>query len=249
MGQTTSAASLPSPEEGDPSDVAVALEAARALWENADTDEALRWFSRAAEAAEQAGNDRRALELARAVADLKDGLAAGAMPARSASKSVTPPPPPSARKSLPQAPPLVQLRPPPEASPAKSAPPPPSMRARPPEASPVAPLQVKPPSDPPPEPARVEKAAPSVAPPGQRVKLPYEEAETPATVEKGPPAAKPTIRTPGEESLRVSVKSSVRDPDLLIVRVLRRGQAVPSGCHEAFLSPAELGVDLRNIRG
>jgi hypothetical protein len=275
MDPTTSAASLPSPEATDPSDVSVALEAARALWENADTDEALRWFSRAAEAAEQAGNDRRALELARAVADLKDGLAAnaGAVPAAPVAKSATPPPPPSARKSLPPAPPLVRLRPPPEAAPAKSAPPapsmrprpaeaapaksappPPSMRARPPEAaagrsvsvSPPLP-QAKPPSERPPAPAMVEKPEPSVASPAQRAKLPYEEVPTPAKVEKAAPTAK--MATPDEESLRVSVKSSVRDPDLLLVRVLRRGQVVPSGCHEAFLSPAEHGVDLRSVRG
>jgi hypothetical protein len=259
MGPATSAASLPSPEATDPSDVSVALEAARALWENADRDEALRWFSRAAEAAEQAGNDRRALELARAVADLKDGLAANAraIPALPARKAVTPPPPPSARKSSLPPPPPSSMRPrPPEAAPAKSAPVPPSMRPRPPEAAPVRSASVPPPlpqatapSERPPAPAKVEDATPSVAPPGQRTKLPYEQVPTPAKVEKVALAAKPKMETPDEESLRVSVKSSVRDPDLLLVRVLRRGQAVPSGCHEAFLSPAEHGVDLRSLRG
>src|SRR5262245_60144142 len=120
MGGTPNIASLPTPEPGEPRDVSVALEAARALGETGHTDEALRWFSRAAEAAEQAGNDRRALDLARAVADLKDALAGESRPVPSATAAApaqpkppaTRPPPPSARKSLPPTPPSMRPRPP-----------------------------------------------------------------------------------------------------------------------------------------
>jgi hypothetical protein len=36
--------------------------------------------------------------------------------------------------------------------------------------------------------------------------------------------------------VRVSVKSSVRDPNLLLVRLLPDGQIAPPGTQEAFLS-------------
>ena len=285
---------MPSPEAADPSDVSVALEAARALWEKADTDEALRWFSRAAEAAEQAGNDRRALELARAVADLKDTLAANADAIRIA-PSPKPPapssPPPARKSSLPPTPPSMRPRPPDAVARSGARPPsvlprapevakaPPSVRPRPPEAKAAAPAvsspgsQAKLPEETP-VPAKVEKAAPApipaaperkpgsltplaakvapAAPPAtpnaSRARAPSE--QTPLAAKLEQPAASlasaPTkAEIPGEERLRVSVKSSVRDPELLLVRILRKGQPVPHGCHEGYLSPAEHGVDLR----
>jgi hypothetical protein len=39
--------------------------------------------------------------------------------------------------------------------------------------------------------------------------------------------------------VRVSVKSSVRDPNLLIVRLLAEGQSAPPGTQEAYLSGGE----------
>jgi hypothetical protein len=318
MGPQTRAASLPNPDATDPSDVAVALEAARALWNNEDTGEALRWLSRAAEAAEQEGNDRRALDLARAVADLKDALAADARatppPPGSGSvvppvtRSVTPPPLPPARpsSSLPAPPasrvPPASMRPSPsQAAPAPSAPTPPSMRPRPPEppkppspgSRPPSPISASAPTPPsmrprPPEPAKSAppppsmrprppepaRAAPTPGPPAvsTRPPEPWKSAPgspaTPLPSAKGPsepvslappstvekavaptaPAAKRTAEGLAQEPLRVSVKSSVREPDLFLVRILRKGQAVPPSCHEAFLSPAEHGVDLRRLR-
>jgi hypothetical protein len=261
---TTSDAVLPSPEPGEPSDVSVAIEAARALWENGETDEALRWFSRAAEAAEQAGNDRRALDLARAVADLKDGLATRSRgpaaptppPPSVAAKPGPRPPPPSARKSLPPTPPSMRPRSP-EPSVSKSAGPPPLPGGNAPSAPP-------PPPAPParsvtPPPARVE-AEPEPAAPVSKVAAP---AVSKAPVAPAPPATRPTptatsvptksndkvakVDASGER-LRVSVKSSVRDPNLLLVRVLAAGQDVPAGCHEAYISPAQGGIDLRSVR-
>jgi len=277
----TIAASLPNPDPSDPSDVAVAIEAARALWENGDTTEALRWFSRAAEAAEQAGNDRRALELARTVAELRDGLGSAQASTPPKSKSVAPPPAPSARRpSLPPTPPSMRPRPP-EAS-SKSAPPPPSMRPRPPEAIPKSapPPSIRPQS-PEPAPAKAAASAPSTSPkppsslppplPGASASAkpapespraprdggPAKPAPSPERPppEKAPiaaaaaPAPKPKAAASSEDGVRVSVKPSVRDPQLLIVRILRKGQAVPSGCHEAFLSPTEQGIDFGNLRG
>ena len=63
-------AKFPSPEDSDAEDVVLALETANALWGRSDAKEAIRWLRRAAEAAEEAGDDMRALTLARTAADL-----------------------------------------------------------------------------------------------------------------------------------------------------------------------------------
>jgi hypothetical protein len=236
MSATTSPAALPTPEPDDPSDVTVAIEAAGALWENGDREEALRWFSRAAEAAEQAGNDRRSLELARAVADLKDSLAAP--PAASAATAPKPEPPaapalPTAPAAAPPSPPAASTspklvtRPPPPPSARKSiAPTPPSMRPRPPEATTAKSFTG------PPVPEATNKPEPAPA-------------AVTAPAAKSVPAETRNDGVKGER-LRVSVKSSVRDPNLLLVRILGAGQSVPAGSHEAFLSPAQSGIDLRS---
>ena len=75
---------IPKSEAGDAEDVSTALETASLLWAKGDAPESIRWIRRAAEAAGEAGNDMRALALARAAADLTS-----AEPARKASK---PPP-------------------------------------------------------------------------------------------------------------------------------------------------------------
>jgi hypothetical protein len=251
MSATTSPASLPSPEPGEPSDVTVAIEAARALWENGDTEEALRWFSRAAEAAEQAGNDRRALDLARAVADLKDGLAASAAqpaaPVPSAPPPAAPPPLPAPAASVApaaapappptgQAPKLVTRPPPPPSARKSVAPTPPSMRPRPPEATT----------------AKSFTGPQTVEAPAAERPAPPPETASPAKAIKADAIKADAIKADAQgnagktERLRVSVKSSVRDPNLLLVRILGAGQSVPAGCHEAFLSPAQSGIDLRS---
>ena len=56
-----------------------------------------------------------------------------------------------------------------------------------------------------------------------------------------PPPAPPPLKsierspTPIEVRRRVSVKVSVRDPDLIVVRPLADGEAAPAGTREAFL--------------
>ncbi len=84
--------SIPVSEPGDSDDVTLALETAEALWNKGDPNEALRWLRRAAEAAGHSGDDMRAVELAKAVADLN-----AATPEPSAPRQVRPPPlPPEA---------------------------------------------------------------------------------------------------------------------------------------------------------
>ncbi|NRA35180.1 MAG: hypothetical protein HRU17_17770 [Polyangiaceae bacterium] len=50
------------------------------------------------------------------------------------------------------------------------------------------------------------------------------------------------------ERIRVSVKASVRDPDLLLVRVLAPGRTLPDGAHEAWLTPNSDGIDLLKLK-
>jgi len=80
------------PEPSDNEDVVSALETADIFWAKGDTGEALRWLKRAADTASDAGDDMRALAIARSVADLKSlpTLAAAEAPRMSR------PPPPSA---------------------------------------------------------------------------------------------------------------------------------------------------------
>jgi hypothetical protein len=77
---------LPEVEPRDPEPVAVAIETARALFRTGAGLDALRWLRRAAERAEESGDDARAVQLARSAADLSTAL-----------QSVPPPPPTSRR--------------------------------------------------------------------------------------------------------------------------------------------------------
>ncbi len=65
---------------GDAAEVALALETARALWAKGQGLESVRWIQRAAENAESAGNDLRAVTLARAAADLRAEVRVGSDP-------------------------------------------------------------------------------------------------------------------------------------------------------------------------
>ena len=73
---STQQLSFPAPVQSDPNEVAHALEVGSAEWGRGDRREAVRWVHRAADAAEAAGDDRRAVGLARAAADLMSSLGA-----------------------------------------------------------------------------------------------------------------------------------------------------------------------------
>jgi hypothetical protein len=62
--------SVPTAKKDDPEDVAWALQTAEATWSRGDHGDALKWIRRAAEAASEAERDDRALELAKAAADV-----------------------------------------------------------------------------------------------------------------------------------------------------------------------------------
>jgi hypothetical protein len=71
---------LPEVEPHDPEPVAVAIETARALFRTGERLDALRWLRRAAERAEESGDDLRAVHLARSAADLSTALQSLAPP-------------------------------------------------------------------------------------------------------------------------------------------------------------------------
>jgi hypothetical protein len=68
-------AAIPSAKRDDVEDVAWALQTAEATWARGDRADALKWIRRAAEAASEAEHDDRALELAKAAADVASLLA------------------------------------------------------------------------------------------------------------------------------------------------------------------------------
>jgi len=148
---------LPEVEPADPEPVAVAIETARALYRSGEQLEGLRWLRRAAERAEESGDDLRALNLARSAADLSTVLQSLPPPPASPA-SVPPPAPPPPRASVPPpAPPAPRASAPPPAPP-PPAPPPPA----PPPPVQVAATQVPPTQGPPTQvpatPRRVDEA-------------------------------------------------------------------------------------------
>ncbi|MBX3227899.1 MAG: hypothetical protein KIT84_28270 [Labilithrix sp.] len=65
---------VPEPKPEDPEDVSWALSTAEAMWARGDHSEGVKWVRRAAEAAADAEDDARSLELAKAAADLASML-------------------------------------------------------------------------------------------------------------------------------------------------------------------------------
>ena len=80
----------PQPEQSDSDDILLALETARALEAQGEISEAARWLRRAADEAEQQGNDERYLVFARAAADLVNIV--GSSPPPAADAPTLPPP-------------------------------------------------------------------------------------------------------------------------------------------------------------
>lgn len=71
MTDTKFPATLPN----DSDDVVIALQSARSLWEASDYSEAARWLRKAASAAQEVGDDDRALELAKLAGDIESAPA------------------------------------------------------------------------------------------------------------------------------------------------------------------------------
>src|SRR5580658_6046669 len=86
---------VPAAKKDDIEDVAWALQTAEATWSRGDHADALKWIRRAAEAASEAECDDRALELAKAAADVASLLAE--RPAAAPARALSPPVPEAPR--------------------------------------------------------------------------------------------------------------------------------------------------------
>ena len=175
---------VPTSVVGDPTDVAVALEVAGALWEKGDNDEAVRWLRRAGEAAGEAGNNERAAALGQAAGELQASLELR-------------------RDSAPE--PIAK-------------PVPPTMPA---PSSPIAASQ-------PVNASRVPAPHPGLRSASKPPPLPHVHV-----------AAVPSMLETQGGRMRVSVKTSARDPNLFLIRPLGEGQPAPNGTREAFLVLAD----------
>jgi hypothetical protein len=258
-----------SPEPGDDEDVVSALETADIFWNKGDADEALRWLKRAAETASDAGNDMRALAIARSVADLKAVATPAAPLVEAASKMSRPPPPSSmARQAVPSAPAGPSgdgaSRSHAAGVPHKTPPPLPPSKTRE-STAPPPPSAVRTPTSPPPAPSATMPLAPSrrgstdrmaavtadtraAATPPTRSATP-----SPAAVAEVParrPATVPSLPKEPERAvtlgtayraLTVFVKPQGRNGDKLEVFLAKPGQAVPAGAEPALLVPTRRG--------
>ncbi len=73
------APNIPAPRDDDPEEVADKLSIAAAMWARGETGDALQWLRRAAESASDAEADLRALELAKAAAELANAPTSAAI--------------------------------------------------------------------------------------------------------------------------------------------------------------------------
>jgi len=205
---------VPAALADDSSNVSEALEVARALWAKGDRKDAIRWVRRAAEAAADAGQISRLATLARSAAELEEASVpppAASQTRAAAPRSMTPPPLPSTRPSKP-----VSL--------------PPSKPVSLPPSKPVSLAPSKPASSLPPRQQTLVGLSSPPAPPSSSVQpVSARPAREPA------PEQPPTTTT----RVRVSVRTSVRDASLLVVRPLAAGEALPPGTREAFLVMSE----------
>jgi len=239
------------PNPDDNEDVVSALETADIFWTKGDSEEALRWLKRAAETSSDAGNDMRALALARGAADLKSGPSSTAVNPTAE--------PPSLRKS--------QLPTPPSSA-AKQPPPPPSSVASGAEPSSRAQTSGASTKSPPPLPpsktreslvpgAQSRAPSPHAAPSGPASLTPAKSSSTDrmatVTLDPRPAAARAAAQaattataaafTPATayRAITVFVKPQGRDGDKLEVFVAEPGQPIPADAEPAILVPTRRG--------
>jgi hypothetical protein len=239
---------FPEPEASDADDVVLALETAGALWKRGDALEGIRWLRRAAEAAEEAGDDLRAVALARAAADFTSAGGDGGR-----RKDSSPPAPEPKLRRLPEAPPLAK-----RSSPAGAAPKAPApvestqdLPAPPPRRHVASPSPAQKPAPAPGSSPSTQRPPPA---PSQRPRTPSAargeaEAMTPlaqlAAMAKNEGTPTPTTRmTKGTsvKALRVAVERGDEDGEL-IVRILDEDSPLPSGTQSAVLVGTESALD------
>jgi hypothetical protein len=209
---------FPDIADGDTDDVSWSLETGRSMWQQGDTQEALRWLKRAAESASEAGNDDRSLTLAMAAAELRsklDDLASEPAPPGVSSDdeeaTVV-----AAPASTPQ--PQARALPPPAPHRPQSALPRPLSRPAPPmgagsEGSAPPAFTSAPPSKP------TSNAPPPLAPPN------------------APPVTRSTAPRPLDhhDAVRVAIQTLPDRPGFYVVRPLTIGERPAKGIRQALL--------------
>jgi hypothetical protein len=153
---------VPEPKPDDPEDVSWALSTAEAMWARGDHAEGIKWVRRAAEAASEAESDERALELAKAVADLTALIAKPASRASIDIEEIEPMSEPAPAQP-PPAPPAKHANKPAQPKPGPNMLPKPAGATRP-VSRPPAPLPSKT-SQPPPAPGRTSQSPKPAAKP------------------------------------------------------------------------------------
>jgi hypothetical protein len=230
------AIAIPEPIAEDPENVVTALETAALFGARGDAPEALRWVRQAATSAGESGCDSRALDLARAAADLTPS------PAEVAPRPRTLPVPPSRPSS--RAPVEVDragataVRPPPPSSST-----PRERTSLPPLGSGPSTIRSEAPR------AEAERSMSSVAPRASQAPRPRPAAS--GSVQIAPRAAASPRESRNAESLaggrnaaRVSVTPGP-DAGLFLVRVLADGAAPPAESWEAYLVLADPKAQLQ----
>jgi hypothetical protein len=206
---------LPEVEPRDPEPVAVAIETARALFRTGERLDALRWLRRAAERAEESGDDLRAVHLARSAADLSTALQSVQPPAPTAPV----PPPPAALPSSRRRDEAMALSPYDDFS----------DKTQVDAAAPVvrdalhSGVQI----------TELPAADSQHAPRSVTMPSPSSSEPTVTTAHFVPPVEvlKPALRP----AVRVAVTRDPEGPDTWLVRPLAEGSPVPPGCEEALL--------------
>ena len=247
----TALPSIFAPKSDDNEDVVSALETADIFWTKGDTDEALRWLKRAAETSSDAGNDMRALAIARGAADLKSvpssadvnptveppSLRKSQLPTPPSSAARQPPPPPSSVASSGEVLSLART----SGAPPKSPPPLPPSKAR---ESIVPGAQSRAPAAPHPTPNTPTSSAPARSASTDRMVAVTPDPRPAAARTSAQPATTATAAfTPATayRAITVYVKPQGRDGDKLEVFVAEPGQPIPAGAEPAILVPTRRG--------
>lgn len=233
-------ADFPNVQESDSDDVRWALETALTMWNQGDKQEALKWLRRAAESAEQSGDDMRSLMLAKARAELHslvehDESETGPTPLASPVSIGTPMPPAST-------PPVARA----------SSRPAPTPSAPPAQSSPPAGHISRPPSRPAPPPKRPSTAGPTpsarspiAGPPPSGRGSDEESRQTLINPNRAPLPQPSMTRGPMDErrAIRVAVQPVEGQPGVFLTRPLRPGERPAPGASEAILVSIESGID------
>jgi hypothetical protein len=230
---------IPSPQPGDSDDVELALETAQRMYRTGDNAEALKWLRRAANAAEEAGDDMRQLQLARLAADLAAVVnapvqvmtsAPSVAPNAKASGSPSGAPP----SRLPQ-PPTKQA---PQAPPGRGSSPPPAPSTKISVAPATAHSPVTTSGGPPPLPSKSRPAPPSATP-------------THAASDSQPPprAETPSVTAPKAAAVSIKPKAPESAVPTAAVPSARPGAAFSVGQRTTAASTAGAFIDMGGAHG